>query len=131
MDKEFTLEQLLMPGVIDHLIEASVWEATPVSDQPEIALQRWQVMQLPNGDRHFVGWNATEREGRASSKIVAFDAAGNSANETTAITIDTNVFSPSGPYRGIPSYVLAGFAVGGATLFIRRILRRRKPGTEL
>jgi hypothetical protein len=75
MDKEFTLEQLVMPGVIDHLIEASVWKATPVSDQPEIALQRWQVMQLPNGDRHFVGWNATERQGRASSKIVAFDAA--------------------------------------------------------
>ena len=74
MDKEFTLEQLLMPGVIEHLIEASVWKATPVSEQPEIDLERWQVMQLPSGDRHFVGWNATEREGRASSKIVAFDA---------------------------------------------------------
>jgi len=70
-------------------------------------------------------------DGAHDIQIVAFDAAGNSANETTAITIDTNVFSPSGPYRGIPSYVLAGFAVGGATLFIRRILRRRKPGTEL
>lgn len=78
MDKSFKLEQLLMPGVIDlieHLIEASVWSATSVSEQPEIELERWQVMQLPNGDRHFVGWNATEREGRASSKIVAFDAA--------------------------------------------------------
>ena len=74
MDKEFKLEQLLMPGVIDHLIEASVWQVTSVSEQPEIDLERWQVMQLPNGDRHFVGWNATDREGRASSKIEAFDA---------------------------------------------------------
>ena len=75
MDNSFRLEQLLMPGVIDHLIEASVWQATPVSAQPEIDLERWQVMQLPNGDRHFVGWNATEREGRASSRIEALDAA--------------------------------------------------------
>jgi hypothetical protein len=30
-------------------------------------------MQLPNGDRHFVGWNMTEGEGRASSTIVEFD----------------------------------------------------------
>lgn len=74
MDKSFKLEQLLMPGVIDDLIEASVWQATPVSERPEIDLERWQVMQLPGGDRHFVGWNVTEREGRASSKIEAFDA---------------------------------------------------------
>ena len=75
MDKSFTLEQLLMPGVIDHLIEASVWKASPVSERPQIDLERWQVMQLPNGDRHFVGWNATEREGRASTKVDVFDAA--------------------------------------------------------
>ena len=31
-------------------------------------------MQLPNGERHFIGWNVTEREGRVSSKIVEFDA---------------------------------------------------------
>ena len=28
MDKSFTLEQLFLPGVIDHIIETSVWSAT-------------------------------------------------------------------------------------------------------
>ena len=74
MDKSFTFEQLLLPGVIDHIIETSVWSASSLTDVPEIELTRWQVMQLPHGDRHFVGWNVTEREGRASSKIVEFDA---------------------------------------------------------
>ena len=74
MDKSFTYEQLLLPGVIDPIIEASVWSASSLTEVPEIELTRWQVMQLPHGDRHFVGWNATEREGRVSSKIVEFDA---------------------------------------------------------
>ena len=74
MDKSFTFEQLLLPGVIEHIIEASVWSASSLTEVPEIELTNWQVMQLPNGDRHFVGWNVTEREGRASSKIVEFDA---------------------------------------------------------
>lgn len=81
MDKSLKTEPLVTLRVVDQdilhrieaIIEASVWSATPVADQPEIELARWQVMQLPNGDRHFVGWNATEGEGRASSKIVEFD----------------------------------------------------------
>ena len=75
MDKSFTFEQLLLPGVIDHIIETSVWSASSLTEVPEIELTNWQVMQLPHGDRHFVGWNMTEREGRVSSKIVEFDAA--------------------------------------------------------
>ena len=75
MDKPFKLEELLKPGFIEHRIETSVWQAKPLSERPVIELERWQVMQLPNGDRHFVGWNMTEGEGRASSKIVEFDPA--------------------------------------------------------
>ena len=75
MDKPFKLEELLKPGFIDHLIETSVWQARPLSERPVIELERWQVMQLPNGDRHFIGWNMTEGEGRASSTIVEFDPA--------------------------------------------------------
>ncbi len=73
MDKPFKLEELLKPGFIDHLIETSFWQARPLTERPVIELERWQVMQLHNGDRHFVGWNATEGEGRASSTIVEFD----------------------------------------------------------
>lgn len=75
MDKPFKFEELLKPGFIEHLIETSVRQATPLSERPVIELERWQVMELPNGDRHFVGWNMTEGEGRASSKIVEFDPA--------------------------------------------------------
>lgn len=74
MEQPLQLSDLLKPGVISHIVETSVWQATPLSVQPVIELVRWQVMQLPNGDRHFVGWNATEGEGRATSMIVEFDA---------------------------------------------------------
>ena len=75
MDKSFTLEQLLLPGVIEHIIETSVWSASSLTEVPEIELTNWQVIQLPHDGRHFVGWNVTEREGRVSSKIVEFDGA--------------------------------------------------------
>ncbi len=73
MEKKFTLDQLLSPGVIDHLIETSVWKASPVTETPDIELERWQVLRRGNGDQHFVGWNKTEGEGRVSSSIVDFD----------------------------------------------------------
>ena len=69
-----TLEQLQDPAFVDALINASVWNVAPVSEAPQIKLTRWQVMQLPDGDRHFVGWNVSDREGRATTKVVEFDA---------------------------------------------------------
>lgn len=62
-----------LTAVAQMILDASVWEVPPPGDQPEIVLKRWNVMQLPNGDRHFVGWNAGDREGRASTKIISFD----------------------------------------------------------
>lgn len=52
---------------------ATIWATSPVEETPEIILGSWRVMQLDNGDRHFVGYNLTEHSGRASSKIVIFD----------------------------------------------------------
>ena len=74
-----TLDQLRSPGVVDFLHEASVWQVAPVSETPDIVLIRWQVMQLPNGDLHFVGWNVRDSEGRASTKIAEFDPSTRSA----------------------------------------------------
>lgn len=51
----------------------SVWSSTPVSLVPEIELLSWSVRQLPEGDRHLVGYNGTEMEGRVSSKVLGFD----------------------------------------------------------
>lgn len=52
-----------------------VWHVPSVSKEPGIILQRWSVYEVENGDRHFVGWNVKGYEGRASTKIVQWDAA--------------------------------------------------------
>ena len=59
------------------LIEGGLWKTSPVDQTPVIELKRWMVVEVtpPGTDRHFVGWNATEGEGRTSSKIVAYDKA--------------------------------------------------------
>lgn len=51
------------------------WLIAPVEDEPETSLAQWQVMELPNGDRHFVGYAVEDREGRASSAVVVLDTA--------------------------------------------------------
>lgn len=61
-------------------IEGGIWECAPVSESPELELRAWHVFEVqlpdrPERTRHFTGYNATDREGRASSAIVTFDAA--------------------------------------------------------
>lgn len=51
----------------------SVWKTLPISEQPEIILDCWRIIELPNGDRHFNGYHYKNWEGRMSSKIVEFD----------------------------------------------------------
>ena len=51
----------------------SIWKVAPITQEPDIELTQWQIMELPNGDRHFVGYNARGWEGRVSSKVVTFD----------------------------------------------------------
>jgi hypothetical protein len=51
-----------------------VWKTTSVTETPELNLSQWCVYEIDdNKDRHFVGYNETEGEGRVSSKIVQFD----------------------------------------------------------
>ena len=47
MDKSFTLEQLLLPGVINRIIETSVWSASSLTDIPQIELTSWQSCSCP------------------------------------------------------------------------------------
>lgn len=67
MDTQLPLNAILISG--------GVWATRPVSEVPSIVLQDWAVIELADGDRHFAGYNITEGEGRASSKIVEFDPA--------------------------------------------------------
>jgi hypothetical protein len=57
------------------VIEGGIWKTTPVDQTPSIELKDWMVVEVspPGTDRHFVGYNITEGEGRTSSKIVSFD----------------------------------------------------------
>lgn len=61
------------PALLQLLVSGGIWRTESVSDAPHIVLESWTIRQLENGDRHFIGWNATHHEGRASSKIVSFD----------------------------------------------------------
>lgn len=50
-----------------------VWTTIPVAHQPTLTLERWSIFELPDGDRHLVGWAVENREGRVSSEIEQFD----------------------------------------------------------
>lgn len=59
--------------------------------------------------------------------VRAVDEAGNFAEAETRLRVDTNVFSLSGPYSGIPTYIMtAAIAVVVALLVIRRRGRKRR-----
>lgn len=50
-----------------------MWKIAPVSDSPGVRLRDWRILELPNGNRHFAGADATDGTGRVSSLIVEFD----------------------------------------------------------
>lgn len=52
-----------------------IWRTISVEQQPEITLIQWQIVELPDGKRHFNGYAVQNREGRVSSTIVDFDSA--------------------------------------------------------
>lgn len=51
----------------------NVWTIADVAEEPEVTLTNWQVLELPNGDRHLVGYALESRRGRVSSCIETFD----------------------------------------------------------
>lgn len=51
----------------------NIWRPESVSEAPEVILSHWEVVELPDGDRHFIGYNTLKLEGRVSSKIVDYN----------------------------------------------------------
>lgn len=51
----------------------SMFRPPSVDEQPIVVLSSWSVFELPDGDRHFVGFHAAVSTGRVSSKIVDWD----------------------------------------------------------
>lgn len=62
-------------------------------------------------------------DGEHSVRIRAMDAAGNPTEGTVTFRVDTNVFSSTGPYYGLPLYVPIVLGVG---LVVYLLLRRRR-----
>ncbi len=81
----------------------------PVGDQTDLTIS------LPDGD-HLV-------------RVVAIDVAGNTATAEVRFRVDTNIFSPSGPYGGLPLYgILVGTSIAVVvTLFWWRRRRGKSP----
>ena len=50
------------------------WTIADVAEEPAVTLTDWQVRELPNGDRHLVGFAIESRKGRVSSLIEVFDS---------------------------------------------------------
>lgn len=59
--------------LMQNLIGNSVWRTPPPSEQPNLSLARWSVMETQTGDHHLVGYNLDDCEGRVSTAIVEFD----------------------------------------------------------
>lgn len=50
-----------------------IWKIASVTDEPEVSLDSWRILETKEGTRHFVGEDRRDRTGRVSSAIVAFD----------------------------------------------------------
>ena len=70
----------------------TIWNVAPVTEDPEIFLVSWKVMETKEGTRHFVGYNVSGREGRVSSAIETFDK-----EHMTGITSSGRVYKLKGP----------------------------------
>jgi len=64
-------------NIIAEIIRSSIWSTPSVSAQPVIILERWRVLEVDNQQgqvqRHFVGFNVEDCEGRVSTAIQQFD----------------------------------------------------------
>lgn len=59
------------------VISGGIWQSPHVSEQPTILLLRWRIFEVEGGsrqgERHLIGYNLDDCEGRVSTAIVSFD----------------------------------------------------------
>jgi len=71
-------------------------------------------------------WSLFLPDGKHEVRVEATDDAGNVAVDVIAFRVDTNPFSLSGPFQGIPTYLLIELLAGLAAYgYLRRRRRRR------
>jgi hypothetical protein len=59
------------------LIICGFWKTPSVPEQPEVLIERWRIIEVIEGpcagERHIVGYNRYDYEGRVSTAIVSYD----------------------------------------------------------
>jgi len=50
-----------------------IWRIAPVSQDPNVSLSNWRILETADGSRHFVGADRLDQTGRVSSAVFAFD----------------------------------------------------------
>lgn len=65
-------------------------------------------------------------EGGHNVLVKAVDAAGNEAVAVVSFRVDTNAFSPTGPYSGIPMFLILELVVAAVTMAIMRRRHKRR-----
>jgi hypothetical protein len=67
-----------LKDLLGEIFRGSIWSTPPVSEQPVIVLIRWRVVEVQTKElrieRHFIGYNLEDHEGRVSSAIHKFNA---------------------------------------------------------
>lgn len=53
----------------------AIWTVPDPASEPSIRLVRWRIFETERAERHFVGFDELNREGRVSSAIRSFDPA--------------------------------------------------------
>ncbi len=91
-------------------------------------------VSVDDGARQSVGLNTsfttTLPDGSHTITVWAVDGAGNNVSRSVTFRIDTNIFSPSGPYAGAPAYgIIVAVAAVGVGAYV--LVRRRKPRQPL
>jgi len=92
---------------------------------------RGYAARLDNGSTVYVGTEASVMfvelpDGWHTVSVEAVDAAGNSRTTSVSFRVDTNIFSPTGPYGPFPLSVAVGALLVGVAIFVLALRRRRR-----
>ena len=50
-----------------------IWPARPLSEAPEVALERWRIMQTASGELHLIGARPERGTYRVSTQVIDID----------------------------------------------------------
>lgn len=125
--------QIMSPAESAVLSSSSVTVSWTGSDAGS-GIARYEI-RVDGGAPQAVGTNTLSSiglpDGTHTISVWAVDAAGNNAYASVTVRVDTNLFSPSGPYAGAPTYAILAVvaAVSIALVLLRRRRGRQTPPT--